>query len=146
MNSYPTTAASLPGHASDSNASPSVEMPERGINILCIAELEHPDRTVSMTTSAREDDEPRPRPPGGGYAAALADYGDDDLIAAVAMVDGSGDRDTVRIDASNPAAPEERHPTIPSFILRTSEEKEAFLSAATEEVLRRIGRADRLAA
>lgn len=88
------------------------------------------------------DDDRGPKRPGGGYAAALTEYSDDDLIAAVADVDEHryDDGRWVGIDASNPEAPDTRHATIPSFILKTPAQKDAFLAAATAELLHRLDR------
>ena len=66
-------------------------------------------------------------------------YPDADLIDAIAKVDGFrfSHSERVGVDARG-AAPDEAHPTIPGYLLRTSEDKEAFLGEAPAVLLRRM--------
>ena len=85
---------------------------------------------------AGEDD---PAAPAGRFSG-LAQYGDRDLIDAITRVDDCRFSHDVWIgvDPSNPAAPDEAHPTIPGYIRKTPEDKGAFLDAATQVLLRRM--------
>ena len=90
---------------------------------------------------AAEEDGHEPTPPAGRFSG-LAQYADADLIDAVVRVDNSrfSHDEWVGIDATNAAAPDMAHPTIPGYILKTPEDKSAFLDAATAELCRRMDR------
>jgi hypothetical protein len=82
------------------------------------------------------------RDPAGpaGRLSGLTQYSHRDLIDAIAKVDESRfcDAAWVGVDATNLAAPDEAHPTISSYLLKTPEDKAAFLDAATAVLLRRM--------
>ena len=117
-------------------------MPE---NERCADALCQKCQRLGEALAAEEDGEPSA--PAGRFSG-LSQYGDADLIDAVARVDNSrfSHGEWVGVDPTNPAAPDEAHRTIPGYLLETPEDKEAFLDAATSVLLRRMGATPRRAA
>ena len=94
--------------------------------------------------AAEEDGEPSA--PAGRFSG-LAQYSVADLIDAIARVDNSlfSHSEWVGVDATG-NAPDEAPPSIPGYLLRTPEDKAAFLDAATAILLRRMDAGARQAA
>ena len=85
---------------------------------------------------AEAEDGDTPTAPAGRFSG-LEQYPDADLIAAIARADNSrfAHSEWVGIDATNPAAPDMAHPTIPGYLLKTPEDKAASCTRSRSPAL-----------